>query len=309
MRLSVIIPCYNVQPYVGECLLSVLEQGLTDLEVLCVDDGSTDGTVDAIRAIQRSHPGSIQLLTGEHRGACAARNTGLRQATGTYVQFLDADDVLLPDKLKVQRSLAEAEALPEVIVGDYEEVYPDGRTRTVHATNEGPWMGLIKTRLGTTSANLWKRDALLAAGAWNEQLASSQDYELLFRVLVAGGRVAFSRQALTRVLKRSSGSISKTGEKDNWLRYIGLRASIRKHLEGYGAGRYAAEKAAIDQYLFMAIHLLAQQDLTLAVKLYEQHIPQGFVPSQSAAITPRYVWAHRLLGFQRAVKLGRWLKR
>lgn len=309
MRLSVIIPCYNVQPFMGACLRSVLEQGLEELEIICVDDGSSDGTVATIGEMQEAHPGRIQLITGAHRGACAARNTGLQHATGTYVQFLDADDVLLPGKLSAQCAHAEAEALPELIVGDYVEEYPDGRTRTVSATEEGPWMGLIKTQLGTTSANLWKRDALLTLGSWNEQLASSQDYELMFRLLAAGGRVAFHREPLTRVLKRSSGSISKTAEKDNWLRYIELRVTIRRHLQGFGANRYAAERAAVDQYLFMAIHLLAQQDLPLAVKLYAQHLPPGFIPLPSAAITYRYVWAHRLLGFQRAVRLGRWLGR
>ena len=308
MQLSVIIPCYNVQPYVEECLRSVLVQGVADLQLICVDDGSSDGTVEAICSMQDVHPGRIQLITGAHRGACAARNTGLRHATGTYVQFLDADDVLLPGKLLEQVTLAEAEALPEVIVGDYVAVYTDGRTQRVNATEEGTWMGLIKTQLGTTSANLWKRDTLVAVGAWDEQLASSQDYELLFRLLVAGGRLAFHREPLTRVLKRSSGSISKTAEKDNWLRYIALRARIRRHLHGYGASRYTAEKAAIDEYLFMAIHLLAQEDLPLAMKLYQEHIPAGFIPVPSAAITSRYIWAHRLLGFERAVRLGRRLK-
>lgn len=303
-----VIPCYNVQPYVEACLRSVLEQALPEVEVLCVDDGSSDGTVEVLRAMQEAHPGRIQLMTGAHRGACAARNTGLRHATGTYVQFLDADDVLLPGKLAAQSAVAEGEALPEVIVGDYVEVYPDGRTQRINASDEGAWMGLIKTRLGTTSANLWRRDALQALGGWNEALASSQDYELMFRLLAAGGRVAFHRDPLTRVLKRSSGSISKTREKDNWLRYIALRGAIRKHLHGLGAGRHATELAAIDEYQFMAIHLLAQEDLPLALKLYQEHLPHGFVPAPSAAITARYIWAHRLLGFERAVRLGRWMK-
>lgn len=89
--LSVIIPVYNCEKYLRQCLDSVLGQSLQDAEVLCVDDGSTDAS-PAILAEYASRDGRIAVITQPNGGAGAARNTGLRRATGEYVLFLDGDD-------------------------------------------------------------------------------------------------------------------------------------------------------------------------------------------------------------------------
>lgn len=309
VTVSVIIPCYNVEQHIAACLRSVLAQDLAVLEIICVDDGSTDTTVDTIRGIQAEHPGRITLWEGEHRGASAARNTGMAAATGTYIQFLDADDVLLPDKLSGQTLLLTSHGKPDLLVGDYRVLHSDGREETIHALVDQPWMGLIKTRIGSTCSNLWKRSAVLDAGGWNEQLASSQDHELIFRMLRGGCMVAYDARDRTVVDKARPGRISVADNIGNWLRYIDLRVAVREHLRSVDQKRFQAELHAVDQYLFMAIHLLAHQDLALAVDLYRKHIPKGFTPEASAAITTRYIRVHRLLGFERAVRLGRALRR
>lgn len=308
VSISVVIPCYNVERHIGPCLRSVLAQDAPPLEVICVNDGSSDGTAAVIQALQAEYPGRITLLEGPHRGAGAARNTGMAAARGTYIQFLDADDRLLPDKLSGQVALLSAQNQPDLLVGDYRVEGPGGKSDDIHALVDQPWMGLIKTRIGSTCSNLWKRSAVEKAGAWNEELASSQDHELIFRMLREGCTVAYDPRICTVVDKARPGRISATDEQGNWLRYIALRVSIREHLQSTGALRYAEELAALDQYLFMAIHLLAHQDLNLAQGLYRQHIPKHFRPLPSAAISRKYVQAHRLLGFVGAVRLGKLLK-
>ena len=167
MDLSVIIPCYNVEAHVGTAVRSALAQQGVELEVLVVDDGSTDGTAAVVEALLPEAGGRMRLLRGPHRGASAARNRGLAEARGTYVQFLDADDALLPGKLAAQWELAQGAA--EVVVGDYCTVQPDGRTLTVHAQPGDLWEGLITTQLGTTSAN---RAMMTAAAKAGYQIAS-----------------------------------------------------------------------------------------------------------------------------------------
>ena len=92
-KISVIIPCYNTEKYLPECLDSIIAQDLEDMEILCVDDGSTDGSADVIRSRQARDP-RVRLISQENRGIAGARNTGLREACGEYIYFSDSDDRL-----------------------------------------------------------------------------------------------------------------------------------------------------------------------------------------------------------------------
>ena len=94
-RLSVIIPVYNAEPYLRRCLDSVLTQSCRDLEVICVDDGSTDGSAALCDAYAAADP-RLRVIRQENLSAGAARNRGLAAATGEFVHFLDADDWLEP---------------------------------------------------------------------------------------------------------------------------------------------------------------------------------------------------------------------
>ncbi len=93
MKLSIIIPCYNVAPYVERAVRSVQEQAFGDWELILVDDGSADGTLPVLRRLEASD-GRIRVIAQENSGVSAARNAGLRAARGEYVHFVDADDYL-----------------------------------------------------------------------------------------------------------------------------------------------------------------------------------------------------------------------
>lgn len=95
---SVIIPCYNAQATIVETLDSVFLATASTLEVIVVDDGSTDNTA----ALVAAYPKKIQLIRAQHKGAAAATQIGLDAATGEFIQYLDADDVLLPNKIDLQ---------------------------------------------------------------------------------------------------------------------------------------------------------------------------------------------------------------
>ena len=161
--MSVVIPCYNVQEYIGACLHAVFEQSYQDIEVICVDDGSSDRTVDIIGQIANDHP--IKLIQGKNGGACVARNKGIQASQGEWIQFLDADDILLPEKIAAQVEFVKrsSEAI-DVVIGDYLNIYVGRKEVPVEALNGQDWMALIKTRMGTTSANLWKRSNVLTVG-------------------------------------------------------------------------------------------------------------------------------------------------
>ena len=97
---SIIIPAYNAEQYIEQCVKSVLSQGFKDYEILVVDDGSVDNTGMIVRKIAEKYP-AISAMQINHSGAGAARNAGLAKARGKYVIFLDADDYWTnPDLLK-----------------------------------------------------------------------------------------------------------------------------------------------------------------------------------------------------------------
>ncbi len=106
-KVSVVIPMYNAERYIRQCIRSVLSQTYQDLEVLIVDDGSTDRSLDICQAAGQADP-RIRCFTTEHKGVSAARNRALDEATGTYLFFLDSDDMIHPHLIGGLMDQAEA---------------------------------------------------------------------------------------------------------------------------------------------------------------------------------------------------------
>ncbi|MBK6831556.1 MAG: glycosyltransferase family 2 protein [Flavobacteriales bacterium] len=99
------IPCYNVQAH-GVAVRSVFAQTHADLDIVAVDDGSTDGTRAILQRLVTESSGRLRVISQANAGACAARNAGVAATRGEWIQFLDADDELLPDKIERQVGLA-----------------------------------------------------------------------------------------------------------------------------------------------------------------------------------------------------------
>lgn len=106
IKVSVIIPVYNVESYLRECLESILNQSLRELELICIDDGSTDGSLAILREFEKKDP-RVQVLTQTNQGGGAARNKGIAIAKGKYLSFLDSDDFFETDMLESAYALCE----------------------------------------------------------------------------------------------------------------------------------------------------------------------------------------------------------
>ena len=115
-KVSVVIPVYNVEKYLGECLDSVLRQTLKDLEIICVDDGSTDGSAAILRKYAEADP-RIRLISQANAGLSAARNAGMDAATGKYIYFLDSDDYISGDAMEKCLSICERDELDQLVFG------------------------------------------------------------------------------------------------------------------------------------------------------------------------------------------------
>lgn len=176
---SVLIPLYNKAEWVESTIQSVLDQTHTNLEVLVIDDGSTDGSADVVSRLDDDR---IVLIRRENRGANVTRNELLELANGTYVQHLDADDMLLPQKLELQ--LAGLEAGADVSLCPVWVDVAGGETKPKNSE-----LGSAETviRHGIpTFAPLHRLADLKEVGGWTEGLRASQEYDLHLRLLLGG---------------------------------------------------------------------------------------------------------------------------
>ncbi len=200
---SVITPAYRAAATIGRALQSVAAQTLKPRQAIVVDDGSEDGTYEAAMAMAGKMNGvDLKVVRQENRGAGAARNRAVREATRTYVAFLDADDEWLPEKLA--RSMAHLEGSDNVLVshdvrlagGDGESVFDCARH---FEAAPDPFVSYFLRGYIATSTVVARRKALIAAGGFDERLASGQDYEMWLRLISApGSRFHVFAGALTR---------------------------------------------------------------------------------------------------------------
>jgi len=303
VKVSIVLPCYNAEAHLHRSLDSLFAQTHPDLELIAVDDGSTDATADLLRSAAQRSPFPFTTISQANAGACAARNAGLKLSSGDYIQFMDADDRLLPEKVAHHAAAALRLGLPDVLVGSARMHAPDGtlkQTDIQQPMDREPWIDLARHRLGGTPNNLWKRDSVLKVGGWNEGLRSSQEYDLLFRLLKEGARLGYDAEPLTEIHERPGGSISQTALDRNWERFVDLRARILQHLR---TTRIELDIRPFEQVLFDSIRTLYLHSPTRAVELYRQHFPAGFTPGLSPATGRFYQLAHRVLGFKHANRL------
>jgi glycosyltransferase involved in cell wall biosynthesis len=201
---SIIIPCYNAARYVGEAIESALVQTYDNKEVIVIDDGSTDGSLEVIR----SFGDQIQWETGPNRGGSAARNRGMELARGELIQFLDADDLLHPDKIARQIPLTSG-AKREVCIcfGDVRppEQFLARAYRRLHDTDDS--VIFVIRGVMQTSAPLHIRSELEAISGFDEKLSCSQERDLHLRLVCRGVRFVQLREILFTV-RRQVGSVS-----------------------------------------------------------------------------------------------------
>lgn len=205
---SILIPCYNAAPWLGETLESALAQTWPNKEIILVDDGSTD---DSLGIARRFAERGVRIISQPNAGASAARNHAIRKARGAFFQFLDADDLISPDKLAAQLTLLATRSPgmvascawgrfstdPAVARFVDEAVFRDFRSADflVLAGETGAMMH--------PAAWLVPHDVAEKAGPWDESLSLNDDGEYFSRVLLASSGIAFCPDAGARSYYRS----------------------------------------------------------------------------------------------------------
>ncbi|HJT77353.1 MAG TPA: glycosyltransferase [Gemmataceae bacterium] len=193
---SVVTPTYNYAAFLGDAVRSALAQTYADVEVLVVDDGSTDDTEAVVAALGER----VRFFRQDRAGPSAARNRAILQARGAYVAFLDADDRWLPAKLARQVALMESDPRLVLSYTDFCRGEAD-RPRLAdydHRATGDVFYPLLRQNFIHTSTVLLRRDALARAGLFDPSLRGSEDLELWLR-LARVGAVGCVEEVLTAV--------------------------------------------------------------------------------------------------------------
>lgn len=200
---SIIIPCFNGEEFVGDAIRSALAQTYPHKEVIVIDDGSTDGSLDVIR----SFGNAIRWQTGSNGGGGAARNLGLALARGKFIQFLDADDFLLPECVgrKVEAWQQEPDICP---CCDWTREDGAGTT-TLERSTVHPDHSVVAVLTGQIqiSSPLHLCEDLLRVGGFDISLPCSQERDLHLRLACEGVRFRHLTKPLF-VVRRRAGSVS-----------------------------------------------------------------------------------------------------
>lgn len=204
--LSVIIPSYNYAPLLPRVVRSVLDQADRRVELLVIDDGSTDSTVRVLERLQGLYGHRLQVIRQPNAGPAAARNRGLRASSGRHVLFLDADDELLPGALEIILDTLDERPSLDMLIGGSLKHQPDGRERLVRpgAVAEEPRQRIVDYLLLKNIAighgSMVASRKLLEMSPYPEDFRCAEDIPV-FAYLLAHGEVLAIKQPLVRVYK------------------------------------------------------------------------------------------------------------
>jgi glycosyltransferase involved in cell wall biosynthesis len=214
---SVVIPVYNHERYIGTALASALGQSVRPMEIVCIDDGSTDGSAEVVEALAREHA-EIRFWSRPNRGAHHTLNEGIRASAGRYLAILNSDDLFHPGRLA--RCLAVLETRPDVDVVATGITFVDGEGRSI----ENPWyeaarafhreagdlgLALVHANFLMTSSNVVARRAVFDEVGEFDNLRYAHDLDFFLNLVAKGKRVAVVPRPLMKYRFHGANTIAE----------------------------------------------------------------------------------------------------
>jgi glycosyltransferase involved in cell wall biosynthesis len=299
-KVSILIPCYNADRWIAQAIESALNQTHDNKEIIVIDDGSTDASLEIIKGFD----GAIRWETGPNRGGNAARNRLLELSTGDWIQYLDADDYLLPDKLEKQIQFLTQHPDADVVYSPHitEELSEQGTFHTAPtlATLQIPhdlWLLAIRWHLPQTGALLFRKQALLDIDGWRKDLKHCQDYDLYLRLLMANKPFAYFDQAGAVYRWWCSGTVTRRNSLEIYRDRLFIQDTIENHLASTDQ-LTPIRQDAINQARFEYARRIYSLDRQLSAQIastIKSRDPQ-FEPSGKVA-PGLYRLAYRTFGF------------
>lgn len=305
---SIVIPSYNKQAYIKKAIESALAQ-THECEVIVVDDGSTDGSLEVVK----SYDGRIKWEAGQNRGGSAARNRGLDLASGDYIQFLDADDILPPEKVAKQIAQLSDASPDDIAFSPWSYMYDDG---TISRPNPRPYWRTYRDGLsllidmwylgGFFPPHTWlaSRALIDKVGRWDEALTGDDDGEFFGRLLAESGRAQFCDQTCVLYRDPPDGSVSRSrslkSARSDWVSFENVAHQITSRRSDR-----MAQKACLSRVRVKAYAWRRYDEIVEKASSYEAQLDiRGFSP----ALPPTMRYLVGLVGIKHGLKMRHLIK-
>ena len=212
---STIIPVFNRPQLLREAVASVLAQTYRSIEIILIDDGSTDDTPEVVKALHQNHPGLIRALRTDNTGPGLAREAGRLIARGEYIQYLDSDDLLLSKKFALQ--VAGLDSNPNYAISYCKTRYRDSAGNIVDNAwkrtgehIESLFPSMLQSRWWGTSTPMYRRSAVDSVGPWSE-ITNEEDWEYDCRFAAKGVKLHYVPKVLSEERGHAENRLSEGG--------------------------------------------------------------------------------------------------
>jgi glycosyltransferase involved in cell wall biosynthesis len=299
---SVIIPCFNAEKWLAEAIDSCLQQTYANIEIIVIDDGSTDKSLEIIK----SYGNKIIWESLPHQGGNHARNRAFVLSRGDYIQYLDADDYILPEKIERQVSFLE-ETGADVVYGDWRHQHHYNGTSFLDKIQvpraQTDILESLLTNWWTAVASLlYKRSAVINSGGWDESFLAAQDRDFFISVVINDAKVVYQPGCYS-VYRRYGNVTVSSCSTSLWVKshYLVLEKAEKKLLNLKKLSikyRYALAKSYFD---------LGRESLFFDYSQYLRYLEKAltifpdFKVNSTKAV---YKFAQNICGFRRAEKIA-----
>ena len=273
---SIIIPCYNAERWIEEAIKSCLNQTYSAIEVIIIDDGSTDCSLKIIKSYEHR----IIWEAGPNRGGNHARNWGFELSKGDYIQYLDADDYILPEKIDSQVQFLETTGV-DVVYGDWrhQQHLPDNRIILEDVKVSGAQIDILAALLSdwwvSPACLMFSKQAVQKSGGWDEDLKAVQDKDFFISVVMMGAKVGY-QPGCDSIYRRHSNKTVSTSSKIGHLKsQLIINRKVENNLIKSGKFFTKYQKSLAQSYF-----LIAREYVEINPSIYTELLRKVFFSTQ-----------------------------